>query len=185
MFIFLISLVGAYECQDQTSFWNIPCDLATPVILCSGNATIININNTAINTTTSMTPVGAGIYNLTFPYTNISTYIVRLCDNSTATIDVVHGNEESEPQFNLWLILFSVFFVLLIFGFYKGSHIFLFSAGTLSLIMGIWIFNDGISLYTVSDWWVYSLAWIVTGMGLILILVSSLDLIRDMGGEEF
>lgn len=183
--IFLISLTSTYECQDQTSFWNVPCDLVTPVLDCSLNATITNINNTLINSSVLMTPVGDGTYNVTFNYSTIATYSVVLCDNISGTVDVVYGIEEDEPQFNLWLVLFIIFFLLLIFGGLTSNYILLFAAGCLIMVMGLWIFSSGsFSLYSATTYWfVYPLAWIFVGLGIMLSVVSGIKYMELMEEE--
>ena len=189
--VLLSGIVLAFECQDQTEFWNAPCEIITPVLAVTGscNATIKNVNNTAINTTINMTEMGDGTYNFTFPYgynkDNISTYSIILCENTTGTIDVIFGIEQYETNFNLWLILFVIFFTLFIFGFCTNNHIFLFVSGALLLLMGIWIFQNGISIYNVDYWWVYPFAWVVTGLGIILTVVPGIEFIDGIsGGEE-
>lgn len=179
--IFLIGITSAFECQDQTEFWNVPCDLVTPLINCSSNSTIINVNDTDINMTAEMTPVAGGVYNITFNYSAIATYSIILCDNTTASLDVVWGIEQSETNFNLWLMLFGIFLTLLIYGVAREDHIFLFFDGALMTLMGLWVLQDGISVYNFDYWWVMSFGWILIGIGIIMTIVSSIEM---MGGAE-
>jgi hypothetical protein len=170
----LFSFVSAYECQDQTEFWNIPCDVVTPVVLCSTNASITSLNNTAINSSVPMTPVGDGTYNITFNYTTIGTYSIVLCDSSSGTVDVIFGVEEDNPQLNLWLIFLIVFFILLVYGYSTESYFFLFLSGCIALISGLYIFSeDAFSLYAAANYWfVYPLGWVFVGLGLMISIIS-------------
>lgn len=172
-----VGIVGAYECQDNMAYWNSPCEVITPVFNASVgcNASILNINDSSMNSSIGLTPVGDGTNNFTFNNTDIATYSITVtCNNYSATINLNMGTEEQEPGFNLWLILFIIFFILIIVGFYKKNYILIFISGCLPLLMGVWIFRDGITVYGVTLWWVYPLAWIFTGLGIIITIVSSI-----------
>lgn len=181
--IFLISLVSSYECKDQTSSWNIPCIMVTPVLNCSSSliANVTNVANNSINSIYNLSAVGDGVYNFTFNNSDVGTYSVVLCDDASGTIDVVKGTEENEPEFNLWLIFLIIFFILLIFGTYKENYLLLFMSGCIVLIMGVWIFSSNtFSLYGASDYWfVYPLGWIFVGLGILLTVASSLEILRE------
>ena len=84
------------------------------------------------------------------------------------------GTEEDEPGFNLWLVLFIIFFILIVMGIYRRNYVLTFISGGLSLLMGIYIFQEGITIYGVDEWWIYPLAWIFVGLGLIITLVSGI-----------
>lgn len=186
IFLTLVTTVVAYECQDNMAYWNSPCEIVTPVIpIGSCNASILNINNTDMNYTVGITPIGDGTHNFTFNYTDVATYSITLdCNNYSGTINLNMGTEEDEPGFNLWLILFAVFFISLIMGIFKYNYILLFISGALSLLMGIYIFQDGITIYGVSEWWVYPLAWIFIGIGLIITITSSIKFMDEAEGED-
>ncbi len=181
LIISLMVTVSAYECQDNMEYWNSPCEVVTPVFNLSAgcNASVLNINNSDINQTeVILTPIGDGTNNFTFNNTAIGTYSITVsCNNYSATVNLNMGTEEDEPGFNLWLVLFIVFFILIIIGFYKRSYIITFIAGSLSLLMGVYIFIDGMTIYGVTSWWIYPLAWIFTGIGLILTIVSAIKFI--------
>jgi hypothetical protein len=185
--IFLFGIVNAYVCQDDTDDDNIPCEIITPsAINCSKNASVINLNTSA-QFNYSMGEVGDGTCNFTFNLTKDGTtfeigesFSIALRDkNWTGTLNIV---ADEDPDVNLWLTFFIIFFILLIFGIawhnenYLGN-IFLFAAGCLTLLMGIWIFQSGISIYGVSQYWVFPFAWILVGISVVLILYSSLDMI--------
>lgn len=196
MVLFIVPLCLAYECQDQTEFWNTPCEIITPIITCSGdyNATVMDLNDTSKNYTTTMSPVGDGTYNFTFTYSgqrNISIYSITVCDNSSATMDIIFGIEQYETNLNVWIDLFLVFGILFGVGAHRSNYFFMFAAGCLILLMGIWIFNDGLTVYSVTcasvgscsgEWWLYPLAWIFTGMGIILTVGAGIETIN--GGKE-
>ncbi len=182
--LLVTTMAAAYECQDNMPYWNSPCEVITPVFNASAgcNASVLNINNSDFNQSVGLTPVGDGTNNFTFNNTAIATYSITVsCNNYSATINLNMGTEEEEPGFNLWLVLFIIFFTLIVMGVYKRSYILIFILGCLSLLMGVYIFNDGITIYGVGVWWVYPLAWIFTGIGLIITLVSS---IKFMASNE-
>ena len=92
--LLILPMIISYACQDETDIGNIPCEVITPVIGFSGccNATIIDLNNTTINQTINITgnALGDGTYNFSFNITNISSYSIVLCDNSSSTMNVGH-----------------------------------------------------------------------------------------------
>lgn len=179
-FYLALPIVYAYECQDNMEYWNSPCEVVTPVFDAPGgcNASILNINNTAMNYSTPISAIGDGTYNFIFNYTDVATYSITLsCNNYSSTINLNMGTEEEEPGFNLWLVLFIIFFILIIMGLYRNDYILMFVSGCLSLLMGIYIFREGLTVYGVSEWWIYPLAWIFTGLGIIISLVSSIKFI--------
>ena len=177
-----MAFVSAYECQDNMEYWNSPCEVITPVFDISGgcNASVLNVNNTIINYTVGLTAVGDGTNNFTFNYTDVATYSVTFsCNNYSGTINLNMGTEEEEPGFNLWIVLFIVFFILIMIGVYKANYILTFVSGCLPLLMGIYIFKEGITIYGVSEWWIYPLAWVFVGLGLIITIVSGMKFIAE------
>lgn len=182
--LLVTTMAAAYECQDNMAYWNSPCEVVTPVFNASAgcSASVLNINNSNLNQTAVLTPVGDGTNNFTFNNTEIATYSITIsCNNYSATINLNMGTEEEEPGFNLWFVLFIIFFMLVIIGLYKNSYVLTFISGCFPLLMGVYIFNEGITVYGVSFWWIYPLAWIFTGLGLIITLVSS---IKFMASNE-
>lgn len=185
LILLTIAPAMAYECQDNTETWNTPCEIVTPVLTSACNVTILNINNTLMNQTLSTSPIGDGTYNFTFNYTDIATYSITLdCDNWSGTVNVVMGTEEQEPGFNLWLMVAIIFSILLFVGLTFNSYILVFMSGCIPMIMSIWIFKEGITIYGVSEFWVYPLAWIFMGIALIIIILSSLKIISQAEGYD-
>ncbi len=177
MFVLVATTATAYECQDNMEYWNSPCEVITPVFNASAgcSASVLNINNSNFNQSVVLTPVGDGTNNFTFNNTAIATYSITVsCNNYSATINLNMGTEEQEPGYNLWLVMFIIFFILIIMGLVKRSYVLTFISGCLSLLMGIYIFKEGITVYGVASWWIYPLAWIFTGLGLLVALVSSI-----------
>lgn len=189
IFILVITPVMAYECQDNTEFWNSPCEVVTPILSDGGscNALILNINNTAINQSVPISDIGDGTYNYTFNYTDIATYSMTLsCSNYSSTINVIFGSEEQEPGFNLWVVIALIFIAMISTGIIYRNYILIFMAGMYPLLMGIWIFKEGITIYGVDNWFVYPLGWIFVCIGLILTLLSSLKYLEssEYGDDE-
>ncbi len=183
--IISVATATAYECQDNMPYWNSPCEVITPVFNASVgcSASVLNINDSNFNQSVVLTPVGDGTNNFTFNNTVIATYSITVsCNNYSATINLNMGTEEEEPGFNLWLVLFIIFFTLIIIGLYKRSYVLTFISGTLPLLMGVYIFREGITIYDVTYWWVYPLAWIFIGMGILITIVSS---IKFMAVNEY
>lgn len=190
--IFLsMMLVSSYECQDNMEYWNSPCEVVTPVLSIAGgcNASVLNINDTGMNYTIGITPIGDGTYNFTFNFTTIATYSITLsCNNYSGTINLNMGTEEDEPGFNLWLVLFIIFFILIIMGIYKANYILTFISGCLPLLMGVYIFKEGLTIYNISEWWIYPLAWIFVGLGIMITIISGMKFMAESemrgGGYE-
>lgn len=87
LFFLIIPLTSSYICQDTTTIDNIPCVAVTPVLTCSTNATITNLSS-AVSYNQTIFSRGDGTYNFTFNY-SLGSYSILLCDNTTATINVV------------------------------------------------------------------------------------------------
>lgn len=196
MFVLITTTATAYECQDNMEYWNSPCEVVTPVFNISAgcNASILNINDSTMNQSVGLTAVGDGTNNFTFNNTAIGTYSITVsCNNYSATVNINMGTEEEEPGFNLWLVMFIIFFLLVITGSYRKSYILTFISGCLPLLMGVYIFKEGITIYGVTQWWIYPLAWIFIGMGIVITIISSLKFMAvnedgyddddDEGGE--
>ena len=190
LIIFGILLVGTtfayYVCQDETDNDYIPCQVITPKITCTGdyNVSITNLNTsvvTSVNFTDS--PIGDGTYNFTFSGTGVgNSFSLRLCDDSTATISII---QDEDPDVNLWWVILVVFFFLLIGGFVWGNYLFFFLDGVLMILTGLWVFQNGISIYAVTQWWVYPFAWILMGIGLLLSIYSGYQMLEDYAGGKF
>lgn len=89
--IFLALPLGSSAlCQGINPITNVPCDIITPVIYCSSNAYILNLNS-SINYSYPMTSMGDGTYKIVFN-NGIGEYSVILCDNSTTTFSVVSAS---------------------------------------------------------------------------------------------
>jgi hypothetical protein len=96
-FLFIIlcmtGIVQAVTCPDDNNIQVIqtPCEVLTPAAFtCSGNATIQNPQNLSqqYNASMFLKYPESGIYNFTFNYSDVGQYLIRLCDNSTALINV-------------------------------------------------------------------------------------------------
>ncbi|GAH76631.1 unnamed protein product, partial [marine sediment metagenome] len=74
-------------------------------------------------------------------------------------------------------------FILIVTGFYKRDYVLTFVSGGLALLMGIYIFREGITIYGVDYWWIYPLAWIFTGLGIIIAIVSSIKFMEVSEGK--
>lgn len=176
--------VAAYVCQDDTDDDNMPCEVITPVVNCSINASVINLNSSE-QFNYSMNSVGDGTCNFSVNFTVIGeSYSIVVEDNSSSTINVV---ADEDPDINFWWLYFIVFFLLLISGIIYHEkviigNILLFAAGCQVLLAGIWVFQDGISIYGISVFWIYPFAWILVGLGIILTIYASYDMIHKEEG---
>lgn len=86
--LFLASVFAAPICDDEMDP-NVECEVVTPVLDC-GSYTFDLINLTDDSTLTNdgaMTHIGSSVYNFTFDRP-AGQYLIVLCDNSTATINV-------------------------------------------------------------------------------------------------
>lgn len=109
---------GLSLCQDQTDVDDIPCLGITPVLSCSGNISVVNLNTSAQSNLTTIA-IGDGTYNFTFNF-NRSSYSLRACDNSTSSIQV--GDFEGD---RLWkaAVLLGLIGIAALFG-VMGTTIF-------------------------------------------------------------
>jgi hypothetical protein len=90
--ILLISFVSSAECDDsnEININDIPCEAITPSLLCSDNASIVYLNNASINYSVviNLKIPATNTYNFSFYYTSLGKYLITLCDNSSATLNV-------------------------------------------------------------------------------------------------
>lgn len=85
--ILFIQVASAIVCQDTTSIADIPCTVVTPVLFCTANATVTDLNTTS-QFSIPMISSGDGTYSFQFGF-GIDSYRILLCDNSVGTINVV------------------------------------------------------------------------------------------------
>lgn len=91
VFILLALPLGSCAiCQTINPITNIPCDIVTPVVYCSSNAYVNNLN-TSTNYSLPMISLGDGTYKIIFNY-GIGEYSVILCDNSSTTFSVISAS---------------------------------------------------------------------------------------------
>jgi len=115
-------------------------------------------------------------------------HVLRVWVNDTSgneATDMTRFYIGKDPDLDLWIMLFIIFSIMLILGIVGKNEIFIFTAGTLIGLMGIWIFNSGITVYGVSEYWIYPLGWIFVGLSIILTIASSLSFINEMAGGKF
>jgi hypothetical protein len=89
----ILPFVSAVTCPDDNNIQvsQTPCEVLTPAAFtCSGNATIQNPQNLSqqYNASMFLKYPDSGIYNFTFNYSDAGQYLIQLCDNSTALINV-------------------------------------------------------------------------------------------------
>jgi hypothetical protein len=68
-------------------------------------------------------------------------------------------------------------FILLIMGFWIKNNYVVFIAGTLFVVLGLYLIIYGLSI--ISDMYTTALAWVTLGIGLLLILASAFSAIND------
>ena len=183
------------DMDNDIDISDMPCMEITPAITnwtgdC--NVSIININNSNINYTLNMTPYIGGKYNFSFDveYSNetLSFYTLTLCDNSTTNV-IINFAETANELWYIYLLFFLAFAVIFIIGEWKGNFIFKYIAGAFLLIIGLYIFVNGVPGQVISflgsgD----SSAW-VSWVSFILILLGLAYCLRTVyqnvwGGEE-
>ncbi len=155
LFLFLvlsISSVAAIVCPSTNQFDTsiIPCEGITPVINCtdSFNATIIDLNNNSINQTFNLTLKLDNVYNFSFNLSQNSSYLITLCDDSTATITVGEFLEFYTQQTYIYIFIFIIGLALLIAGFKLDKQYMVFFGGVLFIILGLFIWANGIKEVT-------------------------------------
>jgi len=148
--LLIVPLINADTCpsDNEFDFSIIPCDAISPVITenCTDfNATVIFLNDTSVNSTFNMTNLINDIYNFSFNYSTEGSYQITLCDNSTATVKVGEFLEFYSRQ--TYIYIFSSLFglVFLISGFYFEKEYLVFFGGLLFLVIGLFVWNNGIT----------------------------------------
>lgn len=139
------------DMDNEIDISDMPCMEITPIILneTSGcNVTIMNINYSYYNYTINMTrydSLGRYNFSLNIYYTNHSKeyYTMKLCDNSTTNI-IINFAETANELWVIYLILFIIFFVIFFIGEWKKNFIFKYLAGAFLLIIGLYLFVNGI-----------------------------------------
>ena len=197
--ILLLITVGATEYKTDFDFDEdanifLYCEQNTTTACGSStacNLTVLNVTNYMIARNVPMQNNTDGYYNYSFGKGNLSggrysgfafCYVGPL-EIGQATFEFTVG-EYAPFGFWLWVMLLALFLGLLIFGFVRESHFLVFFAGMMAILMGIYIFSEGLPIYDVTTWWIYPLAWIFTGMGIILTVATGYEMIEDIGGEE-
>lgn len=149
--ISLISFVFAIECQDQTDVEDVPCTVITPAVTCptgNYNATIEDLNNASKTYTVNMSTLNVSatgvVYNFTFNYSNVSQYYITICENSTASIDVGHWDEDYNDKW-LYMYGFTLFgaFVLFFLGVKKQDNYLTLFCGLLIIAFAITFITYG------------------------------------------
>lgn len=155
-FLFLVlTLISATEIcpsTNQFDFSIVPCEGITPIIgNCTNfNYTIIDLNDANRNVTANLTIKSPedNLYNFSFPFDTNSSYQIRLCDNSTATVTVGEFKQFYSQQTYIQIFAFLLGLGLLIAGYTAGKEFFVFIGGMLFTILGLFIFINGIAEVT-------------------------------------
>ncbi len=147
----VLPLISAAACPatNEVDISDMPCEEITPIIQnqTECNVTITDINNSNNNYTIEMTQRGDDSWNYSFNvnYSNssVTSYYQTLCDNSTSTV-TINFEETANEYWYIFLLFFLVFAVIFIIGEWKQNFIFKYIAGALLLIIGLYIFINGI-----------------------------------------
>jgi len=181
MVLLVLPLCLAIECQDQTDVEDIPCELITPILSIGGdcNATVMDINDLSRNYTINITPVGDGTYNFTFNFSEISQYSIILCDNSSATLDVGHWDEDYNDK---WLYFYGAALglggFLLILGYKIENNLLIMLSGFLFICFALTFISKGypgLNNQTIN----LSIILITLGIGSYLSVGSGISLIGE------
>ncbi len=138
------------DMDNDIDISDMPCMEITPALTnwtgdC--NVSIVNVNQSNINYTINMTPYIEGKYNFSFDvvYSNStqSFYTLTLCDNSTTNV-TINFTETANELWYIYLLFFLAFAVIFIIGEWKGNFIFKYIAGAFLLMIGLYIFVNGI-----------------------------------------
>ena len=138
------------DMDNEIDISDMPCMEITPAMTnwtgdC--NVSIVNVNDSSINYSINMTPYIEGKYNFSFDvsYSNSSRsfYTLTMCDNSTTNVTINFAETANELWY-IYLLFFFAFLVIFIIGEWKGNFIFKYLAGAFLLIVGLYLFINGI-----------------------------------------
>lgn len=144
------TLLPICDMDNEIDISDMPCMEITPAI--SGwaddcNVTIINVNESDINYTINMSNYIDEKFNFSFDvsYSNSTRafYTLTLCDNSTTNVTINFAETANELWY-IYLLFFFAFAVIFIIGEWKGNFIFKYIAGAFLLIVGLYLFINGI-----------------------------------------
>ena len=113
VFILLISayiVFGLDECGFSI-FENTKCSIVTPYIsFCDKyEANVTYLNGTFYNNYTLGQIDQSGIYNFTINFTYPTTYVIKLCDDSSRTV-VAINQSATGPSASLWSYLLQIYY---------------------------------------------------------------------------
>ena len=183
------------DMDNDIDISDMPCMEITPALTnwtgqC--NVSIVNVNDSSINYTINITPYIEGKYNFSFDvsYSNSTRafYTLTLCDNSTTNVTINFAETANELWY-IYLLFFFAFLVIFVIGEWKGNFIFKYLAGAFLLIVGLYLFINGIPGQVLSylgsgdsSAWVSYSAFILIFLGLIYSLRTVYQ--NVWGGEE-
>ncbi len=183
------------DMDNDIDISDMPCMEITPALTnwtgdC--NVSIVNTNYSTINYTINMTPYIEGKYNFSFDvnYSNNTRtfYTLTLCDNSTTNV-IVNFVETANELWYIYLLFFFSFAIIFIIGELKENFIFKYIAGSFLLIIGLYLFVNGIPGQALSflssgnsSAWVSWASFILIFLGLAYTLRTVYE--NVWGGEE-
>jgi hypothetical protein len=143
-----ISLVLAVVCPSTNEFDTtiIPCEAITPIIVNCTNFTAViqDTNNASINQTLNISTKTNGVYNFSFTFSDNSSYLITLCDNSTAVVSVGEYLDFYSLQTYIYIFGAIASTLLLIGGFTYKKEYMVFLGGAMFLVLGLFIWINGI-----------------------------------------
>jgi hypothetical protein len=129
-----------------------------------------------------MTKSGSG-FNYTFcNNTMLGNYIVNGIGDPQGVLTIYAYDYSitttgNNAPYTIPLFLGLAAFILLIMGFWIKNNYVVFIAGTLFVVLGLYLIIYGLSI--ISDMYTTALAWVTLGIGLLLLLASSYSAIND------
>ena len=175
----LLPLCSAYVCQDETDYADIPCEMITPVLNCSTNASIDSTINLSEKYNLTMSLIAGNIYNFTFPYNITTSYSILLCDNSSSSITLGYYDKNFNDKY-LYFYGLAILGGIGLFGMglWKQDNILMILSGFLFMTFGIVFINIGYPNLT-NQLMKLSISIISIGLGSFISVKSGLGIIEE------
>lgn len=173
LFIFILSFsVSAYdECKSKQPADQVPCLVLLPSTSCS-NISISFYNGTTYLQNTNMTTYSPFVCSAAFNFTALGTYNFNYSTGDSGSIVVTEGS----TMINLLYFAIVLVVGLMILGLWLNNQPILAIDGFLMLILGIWMFVNGYSIY--NNMITQMIAGIFCALGGYFLTMSTLSMIE-------